>query len=171
MLYSFQQPFADLVAKGIKKQTIRPIGKRKHAKSGDVMQFWTGAYRKGERRKIGEAVCKSARTVEMTILPLAVSCSAYIDGTTARAENGCEYFIVKASPPAQFTRFQIEGCAELIIGDDPKSWREGNELLRGQAESDGFFERNGLSAAQNMAAFFLKNHGAGAFTGLLIEWE
>lgn len=65
MLYSFQSPFADLVASGQKKQTIRLNGKRRHIQPGETMQFWTGPYRKGERRRIGEAICSSAKPIKM----------------------------------------------------------------------------------------------------------
>jgi hypothetical protein len=40
--YNFQPQFAPAVESGIKRQTIRPQGKRRHAKPGDVLQLYTG---------------------------------------------------------------------------------------------------------------------------------
>ncbi len=54
--YNFQPRFASLVESGEKRQTIRPKGKRVHAKPGDTVQLYTGMRTKN-CRKLGEAVC------------------------------------------------------------------------------------------------------------------
>lgn len=54
--YNFQAQFADAVERGEKRQTIRAIGKRRHAKEGDKLQLYTGMRTKA-CRKLREAVC------------------------------------------------------------------------------------------------------------------
>ncbi len=54
--YNFQPRFASLVESGEKRQTIRPEGKRVHAKPGDTVHLFTGM-RTRNCRKLGEAVC------------------------------------------------------------------------------------------------------------------
>ncbi len=52
---NFQPRFADLVARGKKRQTIRPV-RRRPIKAGDLLHLYTGMRTKG-CRKLGEAVC------------------------------------------------------------------------------------------------------------------
>lgn len=40
--YSFQSQFVDPIEAGTKRQTIRAIGKRRHARPGDALQLYTG---------------------------------------------------------------------------------------------------------------------------------
>lgn len=54
--YNFQARFADAVENGLKRQTIRARGKRRHAKPGDAIQLYTGMRTKS-CRKLGDATC------------------------------------------------------------------------------------------------------------------
>jgi hypothetical protein len=63
MLIGFQKQFAGKVVSGEKKQTIRAYRKRPF-KVGDKLQLYTGLRTKA-CRKLGEAVCISARDVEI----------------------------------------------------------------------------------------------------------
>ena len=54
--YNFQKQFADDVESGKKKQTVRPVGKRRHAKVGDALQLYYGQRTK-QCRKLRDAVC------------------------------------------------------------------------------------------------------------------
>jgi hypothetical protein len=54
--YNFKAEFADSVATGDKCQTIRPDGKRRHARKGDAVQLYTGQ-RTADCRKLGDGVC------------------------------------------------------------------------------------------------------------------
>lgn len=54
--YNFQAQFAEAVASGQKRRTIRAAGKRMHAQPGDTVQLYTGMRTKN-CRKLGEAVC------------------------------------------------------------------------------------------------------------------
>jgi hypothetical protein len=40
--YSFRPQFIDAIRSGTKCQTIRPIGKRRHARTGEPVQLYTG---------------------------------------------------------------------------------------------------------------------------------
>jgi hypothetical protein len=40
--YSFAPQFIDTIRSGTKCQTIRPIGKRRHARTGEPVQLYTG---------------------------------------------------------------------------------------------------------------------------------
>ena len=54
--YSFQGRFADAVASGAKRQTIRAARKRRHARAGEMLQLYTGMRTKA-CRKLRDAVC------------------------------------------------------------------------------------------------------------------
>lgn len=54
--YNFMGRFADDVASGRKRQTIRPTGARRHAKAGDAVQLYTGQ-RTADCRKLADGVC------------------------------------------------------------------------------------------------------------------
>ena len=62
--YSFKKQFADKVESGEKKQTIRPVGKRRHAKVGDALQLYTGQ-RSTSCRKLRDAVCVFTASVRI----------------------------------------------------------------------------------------------------------
>lgn len=50
--YNFQKQFAPLVESGQKRQTIRAIGKRRHARPGESLQLYTGQRTKACRKLI-----------------------------------------------------------------------------------------------------------------------
>lgn len=60
--YNFQTQFAEAVANGEKRQTIRALGKRRHAKVGDKLELYTGM-RTRTCRKLREAVCHDVCTI------------------------------------------------------------------------------------------------------------
>ena len=62
--YTFQSRFAPLVASGEKRQTIRAIGKRRHAAVGDRIQLYTGMRTKACRKLVTpDPVCTFAAAV------------------------------------------------------------------------------------------------------------
>lgn len=63
--YNFQAQFADAVASGAKRQTIRATGKRRHARAGDPLQLYTGM-RSKSCRKLLDAVCVQAVPVHIS---------------------------------------------------------------------------------------------------------
>ena len=60
--YNFQQQFAPAVKSGEKLQTIRALGKRRHAKSGDYLQLYTGMRTKS-CRKLLDSICISSEPI------------------------------------------------------------------------------------------------------------
>lgn len=86
--YSFQKRFIDPILAGLgedtgaapKRQTIRNVGRRRHARSGEVLQLYTGMRTK-QCRKIGEAICKGVEPirifVESGVVDLPESCWSY----------------------------------------------------------------------------------------------
>lgn len=77
--YSFKRRFVDPIKAGLgldfetigaitspKRQTIRAVGKRRHARAGDTLQLYHGM-RSRDCFKIGEARCVSVTPVSMKI--------------------------------------------------------------------------------------------------------
>jgi hypothetical protein len=62
--YNFQKQFAPAVETGEKRQTIRPEGKRRHARKGDKLQLYVGMRTKG-CRKLRDAVCHDACAIRI----------------------------------------------------------------------------------------------------------
>ena len=63
--YNFQPRFAPLVESGTKTQTIRAVGKRRHASPGDALQLYTGMRTK-QCRLLLNATCLSTQKIEIT---------------------------------------------------------------------------------------------------------
>jgi hypothetical protein len=72
--YSFQPQFIDPIKSGRKTQTVRAIGKRRHAQKDNKLQLYTGMRTKS-CRKIGDAVCQ--RTA-----PIIIRFDARLDRST-----------------------------------------------------------------------------------------
>lgn len=62
--YNFQAEFSHLVETFEKRQTVRPIGKRRHARPGDPVQLYTGM-RTRACRKLAEAMCTGSAKVRI----------------------------------------------------------------------------------------------------------
>ena len=63
--YNFQAKFADAVASGEKRQTIRaPRKDNRHAKAGDKLQLYTGMRTKS-CRKLRDAVCHDSCVIRL----------------------------------------------------------------------------------------------------------
>jgi hypothetical protein len=95
--YSFKKQFIDPILVGLgvqvhhepggahvyhpKRQTIRAIGKRRHARPGETIQLYT-AMRTKQCRKLGEARCVSVEPISVWIEPgrVAVEGHEAIDG-------------------------------------------------------------------------------------------
>lgn len=64
--YSFKAQFADAVANRTKRQTIRAIGKKRHAKPGEKLQLYTGMRTKSCRKLISpDPECIAVHAVYM----------------------------------------------------------------------------------------------------------
>lgn len=66
--YSFKPRFIDPIVAGTKRQTIRAIGRRRHAPIGGALQLYTGMRTK-HCRLIGTAVCsgRSGITIRVSV--------------------------------------------------------------------------------------------------------
>lgn len=62
--YSFKARFAEPILAGTKRQTIRAIGKRRHARPGDALQLYTGM-RTAHCRKIADKTCIAAEAITL----------------------------------------------------------------------------------------------------------
>lgn len=62
--YNFQARFADAVERGEKRQTIRLVGKRRHARPGERVQLYTGMRTKS-CRLLGEATATHVAPVRI----------------------------------------------------------------------------------------------------------
>lgn len=62
--YSFRPQFEDSILSGRKRQTIRAIGRRRHAQAGDALQLYTGM-RTSACRLLARSVCKSTHEVSI----------------------------------------------------------------------------------------------------------
>lgn len=64
--YNFQKQFAPLVESGQKRQTIRSIGKRRHARPGESLQLYTGQRTRVCRKLLSpDPECVSVQNVYM----------------------------------------------------------------------------------------------------------
>ena len=81
--YNFQERFVPAIVQGSKRQTIRRIGKRRHAEPGDQLQLYTGM-RTTQCRKILEEdpTCLTVRPVEIRISEQWIS--VIVEGTPVR---------------------------------------------------------------------------------------
>lgn len=66
--YNFKKQFVPLVESGVKRQTIRALGKRRHAQQGDALTLYTGQRTKHCRRLL-DTLCSSVTTISMNITP------------------------------------------------------------------------------------------------------
>jgi len=62
--YSFRARFVEPILAGRKRQTIRALGRRRHAQPGELLQLYTGMRTKA-CRLIGRAPCLEAVAVEL----------------------------------------------------------------------------------------------------------
>ncbi len=64
--YSFQPRFVGPIIEGTKAQTIRAVGRRRHAQPGDQLQLYTGM-RTRRCRLIGRATCTSLWPISISL--------------------------------------------------------------------------------------------------------
>ena len=65
--YNFQSRFAERIKNGSKKQTIRRVGKRRHAKPGEKVQLYTGMRTKNCRKIISDPTCLHVRSIQILV--------------------------------------------------------------------------------------------------------
>lgn len=70
--YNFQAMFIDPIRERRKRQTIRALGKRRHARPGDTLKLYTGMRTK-HCQMIGEATCLSVEVIRLSFSPPSVT--------------------------------------------------------------------------------------------------
>lgn len=76
--YSFKARFAEPILSNQKLQTIRPVGKRRHAGAGSLLQLYTGMRTK-QCKLVATRRCASVHQILLLIMPNA-EIEARIDG-------------------------------------------------------------------------------------------
>lgn len=66
--YSFKKRFADPILSNQKLQTIREVGKRRHARAGERIQIYTGMRTK-QCKLIATRICSSVHQILLLIMP------------------------------------------------------------------------------------------------------
>ena len=64
--YNFQEQFVAAIVDGRKRQTIRAIGKKRHAEPGERIQLYTGMRQPGCRKIIDDPVCVLAMPIRIS---------------------------------------------------------------------------------------------------------
>ena len=65
--YNFQKRFVGPIKAGTKTQTIRRIGKRRHARPGEMIQLYTGMRTKSCKKIVPDVVCLKVSEIEIRI--------------------------------------------------------------------------------------------------------
>ena len=99
--YNFQSRFADAVQHGEKRQTIRAIGKRRHAIPGQPIQLYTGMMHKTCQKLITpDPICTDVQRVRIEKFP-------------AKSKHDCDFFQMYLDGKAMF-RHEVR---ELAVKD------------------------------------------------------
>jgi hypothetical protein len=77
--YSFQKQFVPAIISGRKKQTIRAIGKRRHAQDGDMLQLYEGMRTKHCAKIIEDQKCIYALPISIFVDETIISAVAVGD--------------------------------------------------------------------------------------------
>lgn len=92
--YSFKKQFIEPILAGLgelenvppKRQTIRSVGRRRHARPGETIQLYT-AMRTKQCRKLGEALCKSVEPIRIFVHQAVIEVGGRKIGTPASLDD------------------------------------------------------------------------------------
>ncbi len=142
--YSFKPRFSQPILDGVKLHTIRPEGRRRHARPGEELQLYTGMRTK-HCRLVSREQCSG-------VLPVSIDI--------------CDEQIIVSDGypwPSPFVGHSI--------GD---GWRVSGPCFSGAELLDPFARRDGFSGWDEMRAFWIEEHGepeeGDVFIGKLIGW-
>lgn len=108
--YSFQRRFVTPILAGRKRQTVRQVGKRRHATDGETIQIYTGMRTKS-CRLLGLAVCASVMpiafdsaeqriTIRDTIYEMRADLETFAESDGfASVEEMFAFFAANGNPP------------------------------------------------------------------------
>ncbi len=123
--YSFQKQFVPAIYSHKKRQTVRAIGKRQHARPGEIVQLYEGMRTKHCAKIIDDQKC-------LYVLPI-----------------------------------QIVVAAPLILSIAVYGYED---VANDRGYLEEFAKLDGFTDIESMHSFWLKHHGVGIFTGVLIGW-
>lgn len=103
--YSFKGRFEDRIRSGVKQQTIRKVGAKRHTRPGERMTMTTGD--RFHPRLIGEGVCQAVTPIQIDLMVGVV----FLD----RSEGGP----LMISTPAELDAFAVldgfDSWADLLV--------------------------------------------------------
>lgn len=139
--YGFKRFFAPQIVAGIKRQTVR-ADRRRHARPGEHVQLYQAMRTRHCRKLVDpDPVCTDT-------LPIVIETSSLLDCVIAAIEIDGR----------RLHRDEIEAFARA----DGFAPEHINHLATGM---------HGKTARENMGAFWLANHPASLFEGVLIKWR
>ena len=148
--YSFQKQFIEQIQLRTKQQMIRALRKR-HARVGETLQLYFGMRTKVCGKIIPDPVCIGVDEVWIDLSPL-------------------------VDPKEPTTAAELEAIARLVSLEVNERMIEGAER-DALAAADGFDRHTWKSTGEPlspwaaMVAFWMVEHGAAVFRGVLIRWK
>lgn len=70
--YSFAPRFVEPIRQGLKTQTIRALGLRRHARPGELLQLYTGMRTQHCKRILPDVPCLEVMSIEIIFIPGAI---------------------------------------------------------------------------------------------------
>lgn len=151
--YSFNRRFVPAIEAGSKRQTIR-AHRRRHARIGEQLQLYTGMRTKACRLIRDDVVCTRLDEVTFDLRELGQ------EDAPPKTSRGLHDLVERYALPLRVNGMPIEGEARDAF-----------------AAQDGFMgwsiEKTGLELRPfaAMVLFWMAEHGAGLFEGMMISWE
>ncbi|MGB0695389.1 MAG: hypothetical protein ACPGOY_07040 [Rhodospirillaceae bacterium] len=151
--YSFRAGFAKQVETGFKAQTVRALGRKRHARVGEPVQIYTGMRTKYCRKLLDpDPICASVKHIEIKVSDLGEITKIVINAIPLSLAEREDFAI-------------SDGFDPLFYSPDlfSKKQAECNAALPYQARR--------AVALEQMSFFWANEHGQGRFEGVLIEWR
>lgn len=128
--YSFKKQFADKIADGRKRQTIRAHGKRRHARPGEPVQLYIGMRTKHCVKIIPDPICTAAADIRIHVPHGTEPCQITFRGRTFYVDD--EFAKADGFDSGEaFTRFWFDvhgpGCFEGVVIEWNGTKREPSE--------------------------------------------
>ena len=89
--YGFKPMFAPKILDGTKRQTIRAVGKRRHARPGEELQLYTGM-RTRQCKLIARVTCEDTQPIKIVFSSFGVSEKILINGKEIYGEPALDEF-------------------------------------------------------------------------------
>jgi len=149
--YSFKREFAPAIILGRKRQTVR-AHRRRHARPGETMQLFTGMRTRQCCKIIPDPVCTNIVDARLDLTALSDVAEPNNATQAETAASRVSLFLDGeeiASPFFRHAFAELDGFGDMIFA--------GTDVP--------------LSPFAGMVLFWMHNHGAIDFRGVVIEWE